>query len=218
MMARPSSPAELEPQVSEGETLAKSLLVAGILGCFLHTAAASCEGPQPWRAPGAVAYSESDLRIFYDLARESSSAYSSGDLLKAKKLSQRYLIAAERFPCDWNHGNAVHNANAILGLIALQEGQHAVSVQHLLAAGRSRGSPQLNTFGPSLLLAKRLAEAGEFDVVAAYILSIRRFWEAKDLTVLGLIGFPDPQPMSTWLETLASGRSPNFGFNADKLP
>jgi hypothetical protein len=179
--------------------------------------AAPCEGPRPWKSPDAIQYAESDLSRFYDLANQTRSAYSGGDTAAAKRLAQEYLAAAPRFPCDWNYGNAVHNANAVLGLIALQEGDRAAAVRHLLAAGRSRGSPQLDTFGPSLLLAKRLAEAGEFDAVATYVRSIRRFWEAKEPTILGFLGLGG-KPMTGWLETLAAGRVPDFGLNALKAP
>ena len=61
--------------------------------------------------------------MFYDLAGQTSSAYSRGDAATAKQFAQEYLSAAPRFPCDWNYGNAVHNANAVLGLIALQDPQ-----------------------------------------------------------------------------------------------
>ena len=180
--------------------------------------AASCEGPRPWKYPDAVQYSETDLRRFYDLARKTSSAYSSGDTATAKRVAQEYLSAAPQFPCDWNYGNAVHNANSVLGLIALQEGDRNAAVRYLLAAGLSRGSPQLDSFGPSLLLAKLLAEASEFEAVATYIRSIRRFWEADDTTTLGFLGFGDRQPMTGWLEKLASRKVPNFGMNARVAP
>lgn len=115
-------------------------------------------------------------------------------------------------------GHAVHDGNAVLGLLALQEGQRAAAVAHLLAAGQSRGSPQLDSFGPSLLLASRLAEAGEFEAVAAYVRAIRRFWEADDGSLLGMLGWRDPAPMSTWLTQLAARRAPDFGMNAMKTP
>ena len=195
-----------------------SLVLAACLVFAGETVAARCEGPSPWKSPDAVRYPEAEIRVFYDLADQTSSAYARGDTATSRRLAQEYLSAAPRFLCNWNYGNAVHNANAVLGLIALQEGHREAAVRYLLAAGLSGGSPQLDTFGPSLLLAKRLAETGEFEAVAAYVRSVRRFWEAEDTTILGFIGSRDAQPMSTWLEKLASRKVPDFGMNALKMP
>lgn len=195
-----------------------SVIVVALLVSAGQASASSCEGPRPWKSPDAVQYSDTDLRLFYDLAIQTRLAYSDGDKAKAKRVAQEYLSAASRFTCDWNYGNAVHDANAVLGLIALQEGHREAAVRYLLAAGLSRGSPQRDSFGPSLLLAKLLAEAGEFDAVATYVRSIRRFWEADDTTTLGFLGFGDRQPMTSWLKKLASRKVPNFGMNALKAP
>ena len=199
-------------------TVCATVWLAVCLAFAGEAASAACEGTRPWRAPDAVRYPEAELRAFYDLADRTRSAYARNDMVAAKRLAQEYLLAAPRFPCDWNYGNAMHNANSVLGLVALQEGDRALAVRHLLASGLSRGSPQLDSFGPSLLLAKRLAEVGEFEAVAAYVRSIRRFWEAEDTTILGFVGLRNPQPMSSWLEQLASRNVPDFGMNAEKAP
>lgn len=112
-----------------------SVIVVALLVSAGQASASSCEGPRPWKSPDAVQYSDTDLRLFYDLAIQTRLAYSDGDKAKAKRVAQEYLSAASRFTCDWNYGNAVHDANAVLGLIALQEGHREAAVRHLLAAG-----------------------------------------------------------------------------------
>ena len=170
----------------------RTLLLAACLVFAGQTAAASCEGPRPWKSPDAVQYS-AELRVFYGLADQTSSAYSRGDTATAKRLAQEYLSAAPRFPCDWNYGNAVHNANAVLGLIALQEGHRRT----LFATCRGWSVARINSTHSvprcfKLSVWPRPASSkGSLPTC-----SIRRFWEADDTTILGFVGFRDPQPMS----------------------
>jgi hypothetical protein len=175
--------------------------------------------PPDQRWNGATSYTTPALDRFYSLSEAMSAAYKKGDHRSAQAFAQEYLQAAKQFPCNWNYGNAIHNANCILGLVALGRGQKAEAVSYLLAAGATPGSPQLDTFGPSLLLARELARAGEHSAVASYLGSIQRFWKAKDMSPVGLL-FPvlaDSDPISTWIAQLNKGRVPDFGapFNMD---
>jgi hypothetical protein len=52
--------------------------------------------------------------------------------------------------------------------------------EYLLASARTSGSPQLNSFGPDLQLARELALKGEKDVVLQYIELCRSFWKMGD--------------------------------------
>ena len=172
--------------------------------------------PPDQRWNGATSFETPELGRFYDLADQMSAAYKSAAPHSAARIGREYLAAAERFPCNWNYGNAVHNANSILGLLALEKGDRASSVQYLRAAGASPGSPQLDTFGPSLLLARELALAGEFVAVEAYLASIRKFWKPTDMSPIGLLlpRLANPDPMATWTSDLKQKRVPNFGpFN-----
>lgn len=175
--------------------------------------------PPDQRWNGATSYSTPALDRFYSLSDAMSAAYKRGDLSSAEALAREYLQSAKQFPCNWNYGNAIHNANSILGLVALSRGQKTEAVSYLSAAGATPGSPQLDTFGPSLLLARELAKAGEHRAVASYLGSIKRFWKAKDMSPTGLL-FPqlaDLDPLSTWIAQLNNGRVPDFGapFNMD---
>ena len=70
----------------------------------------------------------------------------------------------------------------MLGTIALRSGGIAGSKRFLLAAGRMRGSPQLNRFGPNMNLAKELLTVGESKTVIMYFDLCRDFWPREELS------------------------------------
>jgi hypothetical protein len=83
----------------------------------------------------------------------------------ARSRAQKLLALAEANRNDWNYGNAVHDGHVVLGQVALAFGDVDTAKSELLAAGRTPGSPQLNSFGPNMRLASDLLDAGEGDVV-----------------------------------------------------
>jgi hypothetical protein len=99
-----------------------------------------------------------------------------GALDRAEQVAHEALLGAEKFPKDWNHGNALHQAHTALGRVALRRDKLAEAKVHLLEAGRTPGSPQLNSFGPNMLLAQELLERGEKEVVLEYFDLCRAFW------------------------------------------
>jgi len=60
----------------------------------------------------------------------------------ALELGAEYLELANTYRCNWNYGNAVHDANRYLGLISLKKGDTDAAVVYLREAGKSTGSPQ----------------------------------------------------------------------------
>lgn len=76
----------------------------------------------------------------------------------------------------WNLGNRIHHGHLTLGRIALAEGNLEEAKNRLLKAGETPGSPQLNSFGPQMDLAKSLLERGEADVVIRYFELCAEFW------------------------------------------
>jgi hypothetical protein len=126
-------------------------------------------------------------------------AVEAGALDSAKTYAEELLQDSGKYPEDWNYGNAIHKGNLILGRVALRQGNRAEAARHLLTAGRTPGSPQLNSFGPNMTLAKELLEVGERDIVLQYVDLCRTFW----LMDLGNTG--------AWEKIIDSGRIPNFG-------
>jgi len=96
------------------------------------------------------------LKRFYALDDQIKAAYAANDSAGTGKLATEYLELANTYRCNWNYGNAVHDANRYLGLISLKKGDTDAAIVYLREAGKSTGSPQLDTFGPELDLANEL--------------------------------------------------------------
>lgn len=121
------------------------------------------------------------LSRFYELGDLIYETYQQGELKKSKLLANEYLVLAESHKCDWNYGNAIHNANSFLGMISLSEKNIIAAKKYLIAAGKSQGSPQLDSFGPDFFLANALLSLGEREVVVSYLLDVNQFWGDGEL-------------------------------------
>ena len=106
---------------------------------------------------------------------------------------------ADGYKTDWNYGNAIHKANSGLGRIALRQGDKVAARAYLLASAKSDGSPQMNTFGPNMILAKEMLEAGEKEAVLEYLQLCGKFWSMED------------GRLAVWKRMIGDGRKPNFG-------
>jgi hypothetical protein len=89
----------------------------------------------------------------------------------------------------------------VLGRIALQNGDLTHAKQALLAAGRIKGSSQLNSFGPNMSLAEELLEKGEKDTVLRYFKLCRKFWKNGG------------EKLDQWEKDVNAGNIPQFGGN-----
>ena len=138
---------------------------------------------------------------FYELGALATSAFEAGETAKAQKYASELLLTAPKFKNDWNYGNALYEGNVVLGRVALERGDIAGAKEHLLAAGQTPGSPQLNSFGPNMTLAKGLLEKGEPDVVLAYLQSCGKFWKMGG------------EKLQAWMATIKGGGTPDFGAN-----
>lgn len=122
-----------------------------------------------------------------------------GATAAARRLGEELLRVATDDPDYWDYGNAVFKAHTVLGRVALREGDVARAKHHLLQAGRSPGSPQLDSFGPNMTLAKELLEAGERDSVLEFFTLCGKFW------VMG------SGKLLRWRIDVKYGRIPEFG-------
>ena len=153
----------------------------------------------------AAAMALQQLEIAYDLtdgksrdpllSRLAKTAFEAGQSDKAKKYALKMLSQQKD---DWNAGNNLHNGNIILGRIALAEGNVEDAKRHLLAAAKTDGSPQLNSFGPNMSLANDLLKMDETEVVLEYFDLCSKFWEmGKDR-------------LQQWSATVKEGGTPDF--------
>ena len=152
-------------------------------------------------AQGDLDAAESDTERFYALNHAAKNAWRKGDIEKARALATEMEGLLPKYKNDWNYGNAVQDANQVHGLIALRAGNVAEAKRRLLASADSNGSPQMNSFGPNMQLAKNLLEKGERAVVLEYFQRCGKFWGmGKD-------------KLAAWTASVKNGEIPNFGAN-----
>lgn len=145
------------------------------------------------------------LSRFYSLNDNIAEAYKANDFGKVKVLAKENLELAAAYRCNWNFGNAIHDTNRILGLVSLKNGDIDAASNYLLKAGKSTGSPQLDSFGPELDLANELLQLGKVDAVQSYLKDIKAFWEMNNGQV------------DAWLAQIEKGERPQLDrFSAHK--
>ena len=148
--------------------------------------------PQPPREPGLVAHR------FYMLEELAKHELEAGRLDKADALATELLDLAPSNKDDWNYGNAIHHGHMVRGLVALARGNVEEAKRRLLASGETPGSPQLNSFGPSMALAEALLERGEPAVVLQFLERCGRFWKL------------DHNALVRWRTQIRRNRMPDF--------
>jgi len=153
------------------------------------------------KAMSELANAKSEEARFYALNDSAKESFQSGHIDEARKFAKEILEIAPRFKKDWNYGNAIQDGNLVLGRIAVKEGRINDAKQFLLEAGKSKGSPQMDTFGPNMSLAKDLLEKGEKTVVLEYFELCRKFWQMHR------------GRLDEWSQEVKAGRIPNFGAN-----
>ena len=139
-----------------------------------------------------------------DEEKDSLLSYLAKTALAAGLKDEAKKIAMEMLKDDapgWNRGNQIHHGNLTLGHIALLEGNLDEAKSRLLLAGKTPGSPQLNSFGPNMALAKELLERGESEVVLEYFELCKKFWDSPR------------RGLEQWTEDVKANRIPQFGGN-----
>jgi TonB family protein len=135
----------------------------------------------------------------YALPQLAKAAVKAGALDKASLYANELLTSSQAG--DWNDGNAVHDGNMVRGLVALRSGNVEQAAKDLIEAGKTPGSPQLNTFGPSMSLASELLEKGQPDAVLEYLTLCKKFWSMG------------ASKLDAWIDAIQTGGKPDFGAN-----
>lgn len=102
---------------------------------------------------------------------------------------------------DWNTGNIIHHANLVLGRLELIKGNIKEAKKYLELAGKTPGSPQLDTFGPNMTLAKELLYHKETAAVLNYFDLCLKFWTMPD----------SKKQVEEWKKIIQSDVIPDFG-------
>lgn len=169
----------------------------------IHACGDTAEPMKHELARRALAMGEQSLNAppidrFYRLVDVAEVALEACEFDKARAFAHELLEIAPRYESNWNYGNAIHAGNLVLGRLALQAGNLQKAGEYLLRAGETRGSPQLNSFGPDMRLAKELLENDQRDVVVKYLDLCSRFWEMGQ------------DRLRSWRRDVEQGRVPEF--------
>jgi hypothetical protein len=178
---------ELQRLADAGATLDRLNLTPAALFDRLEQAASSLTG-----APR-----------FYVLAPLAKFAFDLGKREKAQQYARELLQMASQYPNDWNYGNAIYYGYCVLGLVAIEDGNIPLAGHYLMNAATTPGSPQLNSFGPNLALARELLQHGQFTVVAEFLEECKTFWKA------------DHGNLDAWIALVRQGKIPEFTPNLD---
>ena len=95
---------------------------------------------------------------------------------------------------------------------ALRLGRVSEAEDFLRASGRSPGSPQLNSFGPSMRLAAELLERHSREAVLQYLEDCKVFWQIDVRSGHDKL-FAGPERLDEWAEAVRAGMSPDFRPN-----
>lgn len=162
-----------------------------------------------WQQLQKEGRSQGNLKVRRSLTR---AAFWAGDYELAKKHAQDWLKASEQLQQEpapathnervtrkWDRGEAIHDANMILGEIALSEGKPKEAGKFLVEAGKVTDGLTLTSYGPDLALANDLLDEGEHQAVLTFFEECHVFWK---------IG---RDSLTQWTKDIQAGRKPDFG-------
>jgi len=155
----------------------------------------------PDSATNAVAGDQAEAERFYELNDLAKQSFKQGKIEQARKYANELMAALPKYQGDWNYGNAVHDSHLVLGRIAVVEGDMDQAKKHLIAAGKTPGSPQLDSFGPNVSLAKDLIDKGEAATAIEYFSLCKNFWKLER------------GRLDQWSEAVKASKTPDFGAN-----
>jgi hypothetical protein len=159
----------------------------------LQTAQQALEQFETWDRYTAGEEKSGDFSALADLAM---AAFEAEAFDRARTYANRLLDIGGHDPTA---GNSIHHGNLVLGRLALHDGNRAKARTYLLASGRTPGSPQLDSFGPNMTLAKELLEKGDRQTVLDYFRLCSKFWNDPALT--------------QWTVQVRNNEMPEFGSN-----
>ena len=128
-------------------------------------------------------------------------AFDAGDLAAARADATAALAFSLLTAWPTFRGQGFFDAHLVLGQLALRDGDLPAAEGHLLAAGRTGGSPVLGSFGPNMALALDLLQRGDREPVLRFFTECRRFWWRQTAT------------LDRWSTEVQLGQTPEFGAN-----
>jgi hypothetical protein len=135
------------------------------------------------------------------LSGMAKAAYEAAEYEKADSYARQALAAVDRLSVENTHGESIHQGNIVLGRMAFDGGGVHKAKEYLLAAGRTPGSPTLNSLGPNMGLAKQLLDVNESEVVMEYLELCGVFWKGGT------------DKLAAWKAVIEEGGIPDFKSN-----
>jgi hypothetical protein len=87
-------------------------------------------------------------------------------------------------------------------MVSLKTGNIDSACKYLIEASKTPGSPQLDSFGPDMTLARELLEQGKKDAVIEFLENCSKFWKIKEIIGKDLC--------QEWINAIKSGYKPDF--------
>jgi hypothetical protein len=133
------------------------------------------------------------------------------DELELAKQTAEEMLTLNTDIKSWNYGNVIHRANTILGRVALRRDDLEKAKQYLIQSGKTPGSPQLDSIGPSFMLARELLEKGQKETVLQYLDLIALFWAnpEKARPYGKKLAKEHVQLLSKWKQKIKDGKIPD---------
>ncbi|MEI6277995.1 MAG: hypothetical protein WCQ16_01270 [Verrucomicrobiae bacterium] len=155
------------------------------------------------RAHGSAALktAKTEEERFYFLGAAAKEEFNKGNIGDAKKYATELSTLTPKYTKNWNYGNAIQDSNLVLGRIAIRDGNIEAAKVYLSEEAKSPGSPQMDSFGPNVSLAKDLLEKGETEVVVSYFTACKIFWKMQN------------GKLDDWIASAKAGNIPDFGAN-----
>jgi len=167
-------------------------------GCGKGTSQSSNERLKIALARLNAASGEARFRALGDAAKAS---FDAGNIEDARKYAQELMTMLPDFQQDYDYGRAMHDANIVLGRIAVREDHLEDAKRYLLQSGQTPGTPAMMNYGPNLSLAKDLLDKGEKQVVLDYLEHCGSFWRFSG------------GRLDRLKRDISEGKKPDFGPN-----
>jgi hypothetical protein len=142
-------------------------------------------------------YRTAGIRRLEFLPRLAKLAFWAGETNKAEQYAKE-AVDLEPPGDPVGDGEATHDGNMILGLIALQRADIDQAKRYLIESSRTNGSGYMSMTGPNLSLANELLKRNERQAVIGYLRECRRFWVDGRKT------------LDAWIEQIGQGKDPQF--------
>jgi RNA polymerase sigma factor (sigma-70 family) len=153
------------------------------------------------RAMNDLGRAKNETQRFEALGDAAKESFVAGKIGESRTYAMELMTLLPKYTSTTTAGDALQDVNLVLGRIAVREGNIAAAKNYLIAAGKSPGSPVMDSFGPNLTLAKDLLEKGERDTVLEYFMLCRKFWKN------------DCGKLDQWMQEVMAGKNPDFGAN-----